>query len=71
MLADPTDRLVVQSLVNIAKGLNKKTIAEFVGDRETLELLRSYGLDYAQGFYVAEPKPLTETDLTRAPAPQD
>ena len=68
MIEDPTDRLVVQSLVNIASGLNKATIAEFVGDRETLELLRSYGVDYAQGFHVGKPKPLAETDLARTPA---
>jgi EAL domain-containing protein (putative c-di-GMP-specific phosphodiesterase class I) len=62
-----TDQLVVQSLVSIAKELGKPTIAEFVGDRETLELLRSYGVDYAQGFYVGTPKPLSQTDLARVP----
>jgi EAL domain-containing protein (putative c-di-GMP-specific phosphodiesterase class I) len=71
MVEDPTDRLVVQSLVNIANGLNKATIAEFVGDRETLELLRSYGVDYAQGFHVGKPKPLAETNLARAAAMLD
>lgn len=56
-----TDQLVVQSVVEIARGLGKRTIAEFVGDRRTVELLRGYGVDYAQGFYVGMPAPLDAT----------
>jgi diguanylate cyclase (GGDEF)-like protein/PAS domain S-box-containing protein len=62
------NQLVVQSLVEIAQGLGKRTIAEFVGDEQTLELLRTYGVDFAQGFYVAKPAPLHEVGLgTTAP----
>ena len=53
-----TNQLVVQSLVRIAKGLGKHTIAECVGDDATLRLLERYGVDYAQGFYIARPAPL-------------
>jgi diguanylate cyclase (GGDEF)-like protein/PAS domain S-box-containing protein len=56
--ASRVNQLVVRSVVEIARGLGKRTIAEFVGDRETQELLRRYGVDYAQGFYVAKPGPL-------------
>jgi EAL domain-containing protein (putative c-di-GMP-specific phosphodiesterase class I) len=49
---------VVKSVVDIARGLGKRTIAEFVEDAETLELLRGMGVDFAQGFYVAKPAPL-------------
>jgi diguanylate cyclase (GGDEF)-like protein/PAS domain S-box-containing protein len=71
--ASRTDQLVVQSVVEIARGLGKRTVAEFVGDRETVELLRSYGVDFAQGFYVGMPAPLDEIDafdpdLTSFPA---
>jgi EAL domain-containing protein (putative c-di-GMP-specific phosphodiesterase class I) len=34
------------------------TAAEYVQDDATLELLRAYGLDFAQGFYVGEPEEL-------------
>jgi diguanylate cyclase (GGDEF)-like protein/PAS domain S-box-containing protein len=61
-----TNQLVVQSLVTIARGLGKQTIAEYVGDAETVELLRSYGVDYAQGFYIGRPRPVAE--LTLLPA---
>lgn len=60
------NQLVVQSLVGIAGGLGKRTIAEFVGDEETIDMLRNYGVDYAQGFYVAKPQPLCDLNLTPA-----
>src|SRR3712207_8025149 len=36
-LDNTTDKLVIQAVVDIAKGLGKKTVAEMVGDQETLE----------------------------------
>ena len=44
--------------MDIARGLGKRTIAEFVEDAETLELLRGMGVDFAQGYHVAKPAPL-------------
>ena len=57
----------MQSIVDIARGLGKKTIAEFVGDQPTVDLLRDYGVDYAQGFFVGRPKPVSEIDFDRMP----
>jgi diguanylate cyclase (GGDEF)-like protein/PAS domain S-box-containing protein len=62
------NQLVVQSVVGIARGLGRRTVAEFVGDAETLELLRAYDVDFAQGFYVGRPQPLDLLDLTTIPA---
>ncbi len=62
------NQLVVRSVVDISRGLGKRTIAEFVSDAATLDLLRTYGVDYAQGFHVAHPSPLDALDLTQAPA---
>jgi diguanylate cyclase (GGDEF)-like protein/PAS domain S-box-containing protein len=61
------NQLVVRSVVDIARGLGKRTIAEYVGDAETFELLKRYGVDYAQGFYVARPQPLAGLDLSQMP----
>jgi EAL domain-containing protein (putative c-di-GMP-specific phosphodiesterase class I) len=58
-----TNQLVVRSVVNIARGLEKRTIAEFVGDQATVDLLREYGVDYAQGFFVGRPVPVSEVDF--------
>jgi diguanylate cyclase (GGDEF)-like protein/PAS domain S-box-containing protein len=53
-----TDQLLIRAAVDIARGLGKKTIAEYVGDEATVELLRELGVDYAQGFHIGRPGPL-------------
>jgi EAL domain-containing protein (putative c-di-GMP-specific phosphodiesterase class I) len=65
---DRTNQLLVQSVVQIARGLGKRTVAEFVEDGPTLELLRGYGVDYAQGFHIARPAPLGEVELSQPAA---
>jgi diguanylate cyclase (GGDEF)-like protein len=49
------DQLTVQAIVGIARGLGKTTIAEFVEDDDTAQLLRKYGVDMAQGFHFGAP----------------
>jgi EAL domain-containing protein (putative c-di-GMP-specific phosphodiesterase class I) len=51
------DQAMVQSMNQIAHALGKKTIAEFVENEATLDMLRAYGVDYAQGYYLSKPKP--------------
>lgn len=50
------DQLTVQAIVGIARGLGKKTIAEFVEDDRTSQMLRGYGVDMAQGFHLGRPE---------------
>ena len=50
------DRVVVGALAQLARALGKETVAEFVGDTETIELLRELGVDHAQGFAVGRPR---------------
>jgi len=64
LVHSPDDQLFVKALVDIAKGMGKKTIAEFVEDAETLALLDAFGVDYAQGYYIGKPK---ADFLTQAP----
>ena len=59
-----TNQLVVKSVVDIARGLGRRTVAEFVGDAETLELLRGMGVDFAQGFHVGKPQSLEALGLS-------
>jgi diguanylate cyclase (GGDEF)-like protein len=56
--SDPTDRLVIRAVVELARGMGKRTIAEFVGSEETFAILRELGVDYAQGFHLGPPAPL-------------
>src|SRR5580704_12636653 len=51
-----TDQLVVRAIAGVVRGMGRRTIAEFVGDELTISMLRSYGVDYAQGFEVGRPR---------------
>ena len=50
-----TDQTIVRAIADIARIMGKRTIAEFVGDAETLELIREIGIDYGQGFHIGKP----------------
>jgi diguanylate cyclase (GGDEF)-like protein/PAS domain S-box-containing protein len=52
------DRLTVEAIVNIAHGLGKQTIAEFVEEPGTVDILRELGVDMAQGFHLGRPAPI-------------
>jgi EAL domain-containing protein (putative c-di-GMP-specific phosphodiesterase class I) len=58
--ASPVDQVFVRAMVELAHGLGKQTIAEFVEDEETLDLLQTLGVDYGQGYHIGRPAPLTE-----------
>jgi diguanylate cyclase (GGDEF)-like protein len=55
MYRNDADQLTVKAIVQIARGLGKTTIAEFVEDEATAEMLREYGVDMAQGFHLGRP----------------
>jgi diguanylate cyclase (GGDEF)-like protein/PAS domain S-box-containing protein len=57
-----TDELVIESIVRIASGLGKRTIAEHVEDEQTVEAMREMGVDYAQGYHLGAPGPLSDDD---------
>lgn len=54
------DQLTVQAIVQVARGLGKTTIAEFVQDDVTAEMLREYGVDMAQGYHLGRPVDVAE-----------
>ncbi len=51
---------VVQAVVNLARGFGMQTVAEGVEDAETLSLLKTLGVNYAQGYHIARPGPLED-----------
>ena len=60
MIHNPIDRAMVESIHNIGSVMNLKTIAEFVENDEILQALKEVGVDYAQGYGIARPKPLPQ-----------
>lgn len=55
------DRALVAGMVETARRLGIETIAEFVGDDETLATLSDCGVDYAQGHHIGKPSAVSET----------
>ncbi len=49
-------KIIVETIVNFAKKLNKKTVAEFVHSEEIFKTVKSLGVDYSQGYFIGEPK---------------
>ena len=49
---------IVRVVVNIASHLGQKTIAEGVENEMTLNILRSLGVNHAQGYHIARPAPV-------------
>lgn len=58
---------LVRSIVSLARSFGTQTIAEGVEDRQTLALLRDYGVDYAQGYYISCPAPIEPPEGATAP----
>ncbi|PHS20102.1 MAG: hypothetical protein COA86_02095 [Kangiella sp.] len=54
------DRALVKAIYEVAKALNKKTVAEFVENQETLNILAEIGVTYAQGYHISKPMPIDE-----------
>ncbi|MBV9066935.1 MAG: bifunctional diguanylate cyclase/phosphodiesterase [Methylobacteriaceae bacterium] len=50
----PDDRFFVRALLDLAQHLNIETVAEWVEDAETAQLLADWGVDYAQGNFFGE-----------------
>jgi diguanylate cyclase (GGDEF)-like protein/PAS domain S-box-containing protein len=63
-----SDQLVVKALVDVCRGLDIKTIAEYVEDDDTLQMLRELGVDYAQGFHLGRPQPVADLAAPSAAA---
>jgi diguanylate cyclase (GGDEF)-like protein/PAS domain S-box-containing protein len=56
ILHDPIDREMVRSINEIGHLTGKQTIAEFAENQEIINMLRSVGVDYAQGYGVSQPQ---------------
>ena len=52
---DESSRVIIKTIVSFASNLGLKTIAEFVEDRESLEILEKMGVDFIQGYYIGKP----------------
>ena len=74
MAHDKVDYAMVEAIHRVGRVMGIKTIAEFVENREVLVCLGDIGIDYAQGYGIAEPRPLqdrpTQETLTETTRPR-
>lgn len=61
LVDDPIDYAMVQAINQIGQVMGLKTIAEFVETEAALERLCEIGVDYAQGYGIARPEPLCDS----------
>ncbi|MDT0595691.1 EAL domain-containing protein [Glaciecola petra] len=59
ILHDPIDLAMVTSIRDVADAMKIKTVAEFVESPEIMVQIGKLGVDFAQGFCIAKPEPLT------------
>ncbi|MGM0534318.1 MAG: EAL domain-containing protein [Campylobacterota bacterium] len=52
---DVQARVLVKSIVDFAKSMQIKTVAEFVHSKDVYDTVKRLGIDYAQGYYLAKP----------------
>lgn len=57
MLHNEGDRNIVKLIIDLAHAFKLDVVAEGVEDNHTLDLLKSMGCDYAQGFLISHPIP--------------
>ncbi|MEX2367696.1 MAG: EAL domain-containing protein, partial [Pseudohongiellaceae bacterium] len=49
------DRVMVRSMVDVAHSLGKRVVAEFVSSEEVFNIVKAFGVDYAQGYFISKP----------------
>ena len=48
-------------MIELSRSLNFRIVAEQVEDQQSLDTVTGMGIDFAQGFVVGRPQPLTMT----------
>ena len=60
LATDPDNAAIVRAIIQMARSLGLRTIAEGVESKQVLDHLRIYHCDEAQGYYHARPMPAAE-----------
>ena len=66
LATDHGNQQIVRSILHLAESLSLQTVAEGVEDERSLDLLRAWGCDQAQGFFIHRPAPADDVSLMLA-----
>ena len=70
LASDPDDAAIVRAIIQMARSLNLRTIAEGVETELIRDQLQAFGCDAAQGYLYSRPVPASEIETLYARAPQ-
>jgi EAL domain-containing protein (putative c-di-GMP-specific phosphodiesterase class I) len=62
LMADKADQAFIRTMVDLARNFELETVAEWVGDEQSVQFLSQAGIDYLQGFHFGMPIPADEYD---------
>lgn len=68
---DPIQFAMVKSINDIGHLMGMRTVAEFVATQEIMDKLREIGVDYAQGYHIARPRPASDLFLPDTENPKE
>jgi len=54
---DKKAHIITEAIISFSQKLGKKTVVEYVHNKEVLHIVQKLGADYSQGFYLGEPSP--------------
>jgi diguanylate cyclase (GGDEF)-like protein len=60
MCDQPRDEWIVRAVIDLAKGLRLRVVAEGVETEQTMSALRALGCDEAQGYHISKPLPAAD-----------
>jgi diguanylate cyclase (GGDEF)-like protein len=60
MMSSQTCRSITEAIIGLGRTLNLKVVGEGIESEESMEYLRAYGCDQAQGFLFSKPLPASE-----------
>jgi diguanylate cyclase (GGDEF)-like protein/PAS domain S-box-containing protein len=58
LATNSVDLALIKAIYEVATALDKKTVAEFVENQKTLDILGNIGVTFAQGYHLGKPKPV-------------
>ncbi|PND38921.1 bifunctional diguanylate cyclase/phosphodiesterase [Paucibacter aquatile] len=68
LVSDPLNDAAVRCFIDVARLMGLKTVAEFVDKADVLDRLQAIGVDYAQGYLLHQPEPISGLLEARAQA---
>ena len=53
-------KVMIDSIKNLANVYQYEVVAEYVSNKEIFEILKELNIEYVQGYYLGEPKPIAD-----------